>query len=56
MPDVKTELEVLRTELESDLAQCTTRDQHIRLSLRLSRLDTLISSLATEGQVAVTEG
>lgn len=48
--NVKAELELLKSELESDLQLCTTRDQHIRVSLRLSRVSLLIQELASTAE------
>jgi hypothetical protein len=40
-----TELELLRTELESDVASAQTRDQHLRLSFRIQRLNHIIDEM-----------
>ena len=42
-----TELLELREELHQDLMLCTTRDQHIRLTQRISKLDRILAALDT---------
>lgn len=42
------DLHALKSELEDDLRLCTTRDQHIRMSVRLSHLSSLIQKLTAE--------
>lgn len=42
---LKSSLESLRTELESDIMLCTTREQHIRMSQRLSKVVSILAEL-----------
>lgn len=46
-PDITTSLELLLSELESDVARAQTREQHLRSTLRVARLQEVLLKLET---------